>query len=83
MMPRSLGIQRPGGYGDHVLVPHTRYLIPLGPLKPEEAAPYACSGLATFGALRKLGSVIERQPIVIALADLRAGKAIGRYVLFP
>jgi alcohol dehydrogenase/propanol-preferring alcohol dehydrogenase len=65
LKPRFLGIFRPGGYGDHLLVPHPRYLIPLGELSPAEAAPYACSGVTTFGALRKLGQVIERQPIVI------------------
>lgn len=65
LQPRFLGIYRPGGYGDHLIVPHPRYLIPLGKLSPAEAAPYACSGVTTFGALRKLGSVIERQPIVV------------------
>jgi len=63
--PASLGVFRPGGYGDHVLVPHQRYLIPLDGLSPAEAAPYACSGVTTFGALRKLGNVIETDPIVL------------------
>src|SRR4029078_1047397 len=36
-----------------------------GDRRPAEAAPYACSGSAAFGALRKLGDLIERQPIVI------------------
>ena len=48
---------RPGGYADHMVVPHPRYLIPLDGLCPAEAAPYACSGVTTFGALRKLGAV--------------------------
>jgi alcohol dehydrogenase, propanol-preferring len=65
LKPRFLGIYRPGGYGDHLLVPHPRYLVPLGDLTPAEAAPYACSGVTTFGALRKLGDLIERQPIVV------------------
>jgi D-arabinose 1-dehydrogenase-like Zn-dependent alcohol dehydrogenase len=63
--PGSLGVFRPGGYGDHVLVPHPRYLIALDGLKPAEAAPYACSGVTTLGALRKLGPVIETNPIVL------------------
>jgi alcohol dehydrogenase, propanol-preferring len=63
--PRSLGVFRPGGYGDHVLVPHPRYLIPLAGLTPAEAAPYACSGVTTYGALRKLGDVIKTDPIVL------------------
>lgn len=63
--PASLGVFRPGGYADHVLVPHPRYLIPLDGLTPAEAAPYACSGVTTFGALRKLGDVITTDPIVV------------------
>src|SRR4029077_3095066 len=62
---RSLGVFRPGGYGDHVLVPHPRYLIPLAGLTPAEAAPYACSGVTTYGALRKLADVIKTDPIVL------------------
>src|ERR1700730_10190348 len=63
--PASLGVFRPGGYGDHVPVPHQRYLIPLDGLSPAEAAPYACSGVTTFGALRKLGDVSATDPIVL------------------
>ena len=63
--PRSLGVFLPGGYADHVLVPHPRYLIPLSGLSPAEAAPYACSGVTTFGALRKLGAVVQDHPIVL------------------
>jgi propanol-preferring alcohol dehydrogenase len=65
LKPQFLGIYRSGGYGDHVLVPHPRYLIPLGDLTPAEAAPYACSGVTTFGALRKLAGIIEEHPIVV------------------
>jgi D-arabinose 1-dehydrogenase-like Zn-dependent alcohol dehydrogenase len=65
LKPQFLGIFRSGGYGDHVLVPHPRYLIPLGDLSPAEAAPYACSGVTTFGALRKLAGIIEERPIVV------------------
>jgi alcohol dehydrogenase, propanol-preferring len=64
--PRSLGIQRPGGFADRVLVPHPRYLLPLGKLTPAEAAPYACSGLTTFSALKKVGEAVYRtQPILV------------------
>ena len=64
--PRSLGIQRPGGYADHVLVPHARYLLPLGRLTPAQAAPFACSGLTTFSALGKVGPAVYRnEPILV------------------
>jgi alcohol dehydrogenase, propanol-preferring len=63
--PRSLGVFLPGGFADHVMVPHPRYLIPLDGLTPTEAAPYACSGVTTFGALRKLGPLIREHPIAL------------------
>src|SRR5689334_18680050 len=64
--PRSLGVFLPGGYADHIVVPHPRYLLEIGDLKPEQAAPYACSGVTTYSALRKIDqTVLEREPIVI------------------
>jgi alcohol dehydrogenase, propanol-preferring len=66
LTPRFLGVQKPGGYADHVLVPHPRYLLDLGKLSPTQAAPYACSGITTFGALKRVGEAIFReQPIMI------------------
>ena len=64
--PRALGINRPGGFADHVLVPHPRYLLELDSMAPEQAAPFACSGLTAFSALRKVGEAVYRsQPILI------------------
>jgi alcohol dehydrogenase, propanol-preferring len=64
--PRALGINRPGGFADHVLVPHPRYLLALDGLAPEQAAPYACSGLTAFSALRRVGEAVYRgQPILV------------------
>jgi alcohol dehydrogenase, propanol-preferring len=66
LAPRFLGVQRPGGYADHVLVPHPRYLLELGPLTPAQAAPYACSGITAYGALKRVGEAILReQPILV------------------
>jgi len=50
----SLGIRRAGGFADHVLVPHHRYLLDFGKLEPHVAATCACSGLTAYSALRKL-----------------------------
>jgi alcohol dehydrogenase, propanol-preferring len=64
--PRFLGVQKPGGYADHVLVPHPRYLLDLGRLTPAQAAPFACSGVTAFGALRRVGeAVFTQQPILV------------------
>ena len=50
----ALGTRRAGGYADHVIVPHPRYLLDFGDLDPLVAATCACSGLTAFSALRKL-----------------------------
>jgi alcohol dehydrogenase/propanol-preferring alcohol dehydrogenase len=51
--PRALGLNRDGGFADHVLVPHPRYLFAYDPLPEAQACTYACSGLTAYGALRK------------------------------
>lgn len=64
--PRFLGIFRPGGYSDHILVPDARYLVGIGDLTPEQAAPYACSGLTTFSAIRKIpADVLAEESVVV------------------
>ena len=65
LKPSFVGVHRPGGYSDHLLVPHQRYLLEIGDLAPEVAAPLACSGVTTYGALKKLSAVLQDQPIVI------------------
>ncbi len=52
--PQQLGVNASGGFADHVLVPHPRYLFDYGPADPSLAATYACSGLTAYGALRKV-----------------------------
>jgi propanol-preferring alcohol dehydrogenase len=49
----SLGVLRPGGYADHVLVPSASYLVDIGDLPPETACSYACAGLSAYSALKK------------------------------
>jgi alcohol dehydrogenase, propanol-preferring len=53
LKPRCLGVHCDGGYADHILVPHPRYLLDLQGLDPVTAAPYACSGVTTYSALKK------------------------------
>jgi len=63
--PFSIGVFRAGGYADHLLVPHPRYLFDIGNIPPEKAAPLACSGITTYGALKKVGPLLRDEPIVI------------------
>lgn len=51
--PRFVGVFRPGGYADRVVVPDPRYLLAIDGLDPALAATYACSGVTAYAALRK------------------------------
>jgi D-arabinose 1-dehydrogenase-like Zn-dependent alcohol dehydrogenase len=62
---RSLGVFMNGGYADHLVVPNPRYLIDIGDLPPERAAPLACSGVTTYGALKKVAATLKTEPTVI------------------
>jgi D-arabinose 1-dehydrogenase-like Zn-dependent alcohol dehydrogenase len=65
MQPRCLGIHCDGGYAETVLVPHERYLLPIGDLDPAVLAPYACSGLTVFSALKKVENQMRDGLIVL------------------
>jgi alcohol dehydrogenase/propanol-preferring alcohol dehydrogenase len=62
--PNALGVYCDGGYADHMTVPHPKYLIDLKGLDPVIAAPYACSGVTTYSALKKVEKDWD-SPIVI------------------
>src|SRR5215472_13756842 len=62
--PNALGVYCDGGYADHMTVPHPKYLIDLKGLNPVTAAPYACSGVTTYSALKKVEKEFDT-PIVI------------------
>ena len=50
MAPRLYRTAASGGYADHLLVPHPRYLIDAGGIDPAWAATLSCSGLSTYAA---------------------------------
>ena len=52
--PNALGVYCDGGYADHMTVPNPKYLLNLKGLDPVTAAPYACSGVTTYSALKKV-----------------------------
>jgi propanol-preferring alcohol dehydrogenase len=89
--PRFLGVYRDGGYATHLMVPHPRYLLNYsGRMKPEQAAPLACSGVTAYGALKKLGALVKSEPVVVigagglglmCVAILKAMKGKGAIVV--
>ncbi|MBN8981377.1 MAG: alcohol dehydrogenase catalytic domain-containing protein [Rhizobiales bacterium] len=64
LKPNSLGVYCDGGYSDYIMVPNPRHLVDLKGLDPVTAAPYACSGVTTYSALKKLKPHLKH-PIVI------------------
>ena len=48
-----IGVTMPGGFGDHVVVPDSKYLHDAGDTPEHLAGSYACSGLTAYSALKK------------------------------
>lgn len=65
MKPRNLGVHCDGGYSDRLVVSHWKYALPFEGLDPVAVAPFACSGVTTYSALKKLGAVIKEEPVLL------------------
>jgi D-arabinose 1-dehydrogenase-like Zn-dependent alcohol dehydrogenase len=80
---QALGVVKPGGFAEYVIVPHPRYLLDIGSLEPAQAAPLACAGVTTYSALKKFGNRMETDPVVIigagglGLMAIEVLKALG------
>ncbi|MDP1931225.1 MAG: alcohol dehydrogenase [Gammaproteobacteria bacterium] len=62
---RGLGTMVQGGFADHVLVPHSRYLFDKGDVPDALASTYACSGLTAYSALKKLSDRVAGDEVLI------------------
>ena len=62
---RALGIAVNGGFADHVIIPHSRYLFDKGNVSEALAATYACSGLTAYSALKKVGELHDDALVII------------------
>ena len=67
---KSLGVFSNGGYADYMMVPHPRYLFDIGDLPAERVAPLACSGVTTFGALKKVPTLASEPTVIIGAGGL-------------
>ena len=80
--PRALGTNVDGGFSDHVMVPHARYLFDHGDVPAELASTYACSGLTAYSALDKVKEHAAGRTLVIigaggvGFAALRVAQAL-------
>jgi len=63
--PQSLGVFRPGGYAEYILVPDPKFLVDIGDLDPAAVTPYACSGVTVYSALKKARPVADDEWLVI------------------
>jgi len=70
LKPASLGVYCDGGYADHMTVPHPKYLLNLKDLDPVTAAPYACSGVTTYSALKKVEADFKTPIVIIGAGGL-------------
>jgi D-arabinose 1-dehydrogenase-like Zn-dependent alcohol dehydrogenase len=77
MAAKMIGIQRPGGYADHLIVPHSRYLIDVSGIDPVWAATLSCSGLSTYSAVSKLKPIPRDEWVAVMGAGGLGLSAIG------
>ncbi len=83
MQQRYVGVQAPGGYADHLLIPHPRYLVDASGIDPMWAATLSCSGLTTYSAIKQLGTIPPSEYVAVmgagglGLAAMSALRALG------
>ncbi|MEL0150707.1 MAG: alcohol dehydrogenase catalytic domain-containing protein, partial [Rhodobiaceae bacterium] len=62
---RALGVNLPGGFSTHCLVPHERYCLDAGDIAPGLASTYMCSGITAYSALKYLNTGDKGEPALI------------------
>ncbi len=65
MTPRWIGIQWAGGYADHLLIPHAKYLVDASGIDPMWAATLSCSGLTTYSAVSQLKPIPSQEWVAV------------------
>jgi D-arabinose 1-dehydrogenase-like Zn-dependent alcohol dehydrogenase len=65
LSPQFLGTRVHGGYSDHVMVPHPKYLIDYEGVPRNLACTYACAGITAYSALKKIAPLDEEDYFVI------------------
>jgi alcohol dehydrogenase, propanol-preferring len=74
------GFERDGGYAETVVVPSTRYVLPLEGLDPVHAAPLADGGLTAFRAVRRVRDHLGRGTIALVVGAGGLGQFAIQYL---
>ncbi len=74
---RTIGIFVPGGYADHIIAPHPRYLVDISGIPDANACTLACAGVTTYSALGKTLPLAGEDKVVIVGAGGLGLTAIG------
>jgi D-arabinose 1-dehydrogenase-like Zn-dependent alcohol dehydrogenase len=62
---RFLGVNRPGAYSTHVLVPDAKYLLDTGGIDDSFAATLACSAVTAYSAAGKLPQMAKGDSVAV------------------
>ncbi len=62
---RTIGVFAPGGYANHVMAPHPRYLVDISGIPDVNACTLACAGVTTYSALTKTLPLPTEDKVVI------------------
>ncbi len=65
LAPSYLGTRANGGYADHVVVPHPRYLVDFAGIPEPLACTYACAGLTAYSALKKIPNLSADDTLLV------------------
>jgi alcohol dehydrogenase, propanol-preferring len=77
---RAPGFQDDGGYAEFMLVPHARFLVPLGALDPVQAAPLADAGLTPYRAVRRAEPWLKAEARVLLIGCGGLGQFALQYL---
>ena len=62
-----VGVGSVGGYAEFLLVPHSRYLVPLGGLDPVESAPLVDAALTPYRAIKAAQAKLDARSTAVTL----------------
>ena len=63
--PNAIGVLQDGGFGEEVVVPHSKYLVDPGDVDPALASTFACSGITVYSAIKKVMPLAAHEPVVL------------------